>query len=90
MSIMSTGRSDPERAHDEGALVVRPRQAFRLLDCGSAKGYELINSGELPSYKEGRARKIPVWAIREYIKRRVAAEAQVRAERARDDAKVPA
>ena len=41
-------------------LVVRPRVAWRLLDCGNAYGYRLIAAGELESYRDGRARKISV------------------------------
>jgi excisionase family DNA binding protein len=53
-------------------LVVRPRVAWRLLDCGNAYGYRLIAAGELESYRDGRARKITVESIRRYIKRRLA------------------
>jgi excisionase family DNA binding protein len=53
-------------------LVVRPRVAWRLLDCGNAYGYRLIAAGELESYRDGRARKITVESIHAYIKRRLA------------------
>jgi excisionase family DNA binding protein len=53
-------------------LVVRPRVAWRLLDCGNAYGYRLIAAGELESYRDGRARKITVESIHRYIKRRLA------------------
>jgi excisionase family DNA binding protein len=53
-------------------LVVRPRVAWRLLNCGNAYGYRLIASGELESYRDGRARKITVKSIHRYIKRRLA------------------
>jgi excisionase family DNA binding protein len=53
-------------------LVVRPRVAWRLLDCGNAYGYRLIADGELESYRDGRARKITVASIRRYIKRQLA------------------
>jgi excisionase family DNA binding protein len=53
-------------------LVVRPRVAWRLLDCGNAYGYRLIAAGELQSYRDGRARKITVESIHRYIKRRLA------------------
>jgi excisionase family DNA binding protein len=53
-------------------LVVRPRVAWRLLDCGNAYGYRLIAAGELESYRDGRARKITVDSIHRYIKRRLA------------------
>jgi excisionase family DNA binding protein len=53
-------------------LVVRPRVAWRLLDCGNAYGYRLIAAGELESYRDGRARKITIESIHRYIKRRLA------------------
>jgi excisionase family DNA binding protein len=52
-------------------LVVRPRVAWRLLNCGNAHGYRLIASGELDSYRDGRARKVTVESIRRYIKRQL-------------------
>ena len=36
--------------------------------------YELINSGRLRSFKVGKARRIPVQALGEYIDRRLAEE----------------
>jgi excisionase family DNA binding protein len=53
-------------------LVVRPRAAWRLLDCGNSFGYRLIAAAELESYRDGRARKITVASIHNYIKRRLA------------------
>ncbi len=53
-------------------LVVRPRVAWRLLDCGNAYGYRLIAAGELESYRDGRARKITLESIRRYVMRRLA------------------
>ena len=53
-------------------LVVRPRVAWRLLDCGNAYGYRLIAAGELETYRDGRARKITVNSIHRYIERRLA------------------
>jgi hypothetical protein len=52
-------------------LVVRPNQAMRMLDCGRAYLYQLINAGELESYCDGAARKITVRSIRARIKRKL-------------------
>jgi hypothetical protein len=65
MSIPSTGLSDYER------LVVSPRRAKHMLDCGNTRIYELIKSNELVSYLDGRARKITVESIRALIARRL-------------------
>jgi hypothetical protein len=50
-------------------LAVSPRRAAFLLDCGVTRVYELINSGELESYKEGSSRKITMRSIRTRIER---------------------
>ena len=69
VSIPSTGLSDDER------LVVSPRRAKHLLDCGNTRLYELLNSEELESYLDGRSRKITVSSIKAHIARRLAAGA---------------
>ena len=53
-------------------LVVRPRVAWRLLDCGNSFGYGLIAANEIASYRDGRARKITVESIHRYIQRKIA------------------
>jgi excisionase family DNA binding protein len=53
------------------ALVVRPLQACALLNIGLTRCYELINSGELESFKDGKARKITVSSIKAYVDRRL-------------------
>jgi len=68
MSIPSTGLSNDER------LVVSPRRARHMLDCGNTRLYELLKNQELVSYLDGRSRKILVVSINRYIARRLAAE----------------
>jgi len=41
--------------------------AMRMLRLGKTAIYELIRSGRLSSVKQGRARRIPAAAIRDYI-----------------------
>jgi excisionase family DNA binding protein len=65
MSIQSTGFGDDE------PLVVSPRRARRMLDCGNTRLYELIAARELESFKDGRSRKITVTSIKAYIARRL-------------------
>jgi hypothetical protein len=69
MSTNNTGLCDWE-----GALVVKPKVAWRLLACSNTRGYELIAAGELDSFLDGRSRKITVESIRRYITRRLAAD----------------
>ena len=55
---------------DEQRLVVSPRRAMLMLDCGRTHVYELIARGELDSYRDG-GRKITVESIHRYIERRL-------------------
>jgi len=57
---------------DHERLVVRPRRAWHLLDCGTTRLYELLDQGELESFLDGRSRKITVESIRRYIAKRLA------------------
>jgi len=49
-------------------MVVRPKQACILLGCGPTRLFDLLNAGELESYRDGRSRLITL----DSIKRRVA------------------
>ncbi len=58
-------------------LVVKPRSACLLLDCGMTYLYDgmtylydLINAGEIDSFKDGKSRKITTASIKAYIARR--------------------
>jgi excisionase family DNA binding protein len=53
-------------------LAVKPREAWRMLGCGNTYGYQLLNAGQLASYRDGRSRKITVASIRAYIARKLA------------------
>ncbi len=59
-------------------LVASPKQAMRTIQVSRKKLYELINTGELQSYTEGKSRRIIVKSIAEYIERRLAREAAKR------------
>jgi hypothetical protein len=61
----------PNIDSDEQRLVVSPRRAMRMLDCGRTRLYEVIAQGELDSYLDGRSRKITVESIYRYIERRL-------------------
>ncbi len=62
---LSTGLGDDER------LVVSPRRARHMLDCGNTRLYELLKHKELESYVDGRSRKIIVASIHRYIAQRL-------------------
>jgi excisionase family DNA binding protein len=59
----------------EAPLVASPNQAMRAIQVSRKKLYELINTGELESYTEGKSRRITVKSINDYVERRLAAEA---------------
>jgi len=74
MSVTSSYHSRCEPAsqkanHDK--LVVSPRRARHMLDCGNTRLYELLKQKELESYLEGRSRKITVESIHQLIERRL-------------------
>jgi hypothetical protein len=54
-------------------LTVKPSKACVMLDCGLTRLYELMNSGELVSFLDGRSRKITVASIESYIAKRLEA-----------------
>ena len=53
-------------------LAVAPNVAFGLIGVGITKGYELIGSSELETYRIGRARRVTMASIRALIARRLA------------------
>lgn len=55
----------------ETPLVVKPRRARQMLDCGNTRLYELLAAGKLQSFKDGKSRKIVVQSIIDYIARRI-------------------
>jgi excisionase family DNA binding protein len=82
MSIRSTGERGLDRRivhnggpplHEIEPLAVPPRVAWHLLGCGNTHGYELLDAGELESYRDGRSRRITMQSIKDYIARRIAA-----------------
>ena len=79
MSIHRNGRGSGarEREGNGGAdlepLAVAPKQACRLLGVGHTRLYQLIAAGQLESYRDGRARRIPMAGIRARIARLLAA-----------------
>ena len=69
MNIYST-----RLGHDE-PIVVSPRRARQLLDCGNTRLYEMIAARDLDSYRDGKSRKIRMASIRAYVARRLAESA---------------
>ena len=59
-------------------VLVKPRDACRMLACGRKRVYQLLADGHLESFKDGRSRKITVASIQQYIARGLAASAPVK------------
>ncbi len=49
-------------------LLLRPAKAAEVLGLGRSKTYELLASGVLPSVRIGRSLRVPVEALRVWIK----------------------
>ena len=51
-------------------LLLRVPAVAEMLDCGKTKTYALLNSGAIASVRiDGGARRVPVHAVEEYVRR---------------------
>jgi excisionase family DNA binding protein len=50
-------------------LLLRPTEAATALGIGRSKAYELLRSGDLPSVRVGRAVRVPIEGLRDWIAR---------------------
>jgi hypothetical protein len=66
---------------DSEPLVVSPKRGCQMLDCSMTRFYELLNSGQIQSYREGKSRKAIVASIKAHIARQL--ELEVKKEPAR-------
>ena len=57
-------------------LVVSPKRGCQMLDCSMTRFYELLNSGQIQSYREGKSRKAIVASIQAHIARQLEREAK--------------
>ncbi len=53
-------------------LLYRPREAAAATGLSPAKFYQLIASGEIPSVKIGKSRRVPVEALRAWVQEKAA------------------
>jgi len=56
-------------------IAIPPKDAFAAIGVGVTKGYELINSGELETFKIGRATRITTASVRAFVARQLQAAA---------------
>lgn len=54
-------------ASGEQPWLCRPEVAARLIDVSRSKIFEMLASGELPSLKIGRSRRVPIEALRRWV-----------------------
>ena len=48
-------------------LLLTPEEAFAMIGVGRSHGFKLIASGDLPSIKIGRLRRVPLAALKQWI-----------------------
>jgi len=60
---------EAEQAPQLLPVLVRVQEAARLLGISRAKTYELISAGDLESVTIGRARRVPVDALTDFVAR---------------------
>lgn len=65
-----TGVSHP-RVPQTLPLFYRPAEAAEALRVSCSKAYELMNSGEIPWVRVGKARRVPVEPLKDLIRTRV-------------------
>jgi excisionase family DNA binding protein len=51
-------------------LAVTPKEAAELLGVSRAKVNELVAAGEMPAMRVGRRQRIPIEALREWVRQR--------------------
>ncbi|MFI0718142.1 helix-turn-helix domain-containing protein [Streptomyces sp. NPDC021224] len=54
-------------AHDPTLVALTPEEAARRLSVGRTTLFALIASGEIPSVKIGRSRRVPAEALNDYV-----------------------
>ena len=52
-------------------LLLAPEEVFKSIKVKRAKGYQMIASGELPSIKIGRLRRVPIDSLRRWIQNKI-------------------
>lgn len=55
-------------------LAITPKLAKQVIGCGNTRLYDLLKAGEITSYRDGKARKILVASLRDYVARQIVAE----------------
>ena len=70
-------------------IAVSPAECSRLLMQSRTKIYEMLATGELPSFRWGRSRRIPVEALRRLVNEMAATDANDRGREEETDVRRP-
>ena len=65
-----------KESEDMDPLLLSPEDAAELLGVGRSTVYDLMRMKLLPSVKIGRARRVPVAAVKAYVDRLTESQAQ--------------
>ncbi len=57
-------------------LLLTVDEAAAAMSLGRTLLYRLVMRGEIISIKVGRTRRVPIWALREYVRRQMAASVE--------------
>ena len=66
--VSTAGKSSVAQGYPE-ALLLTPQQAANALSLSQSTLYELMGSGQLGFVRIGRARRIPVLALHQFVER---------------------
>ena len=66
-------------------LLLSPEQVATELSIGRTKVYDLICTGQLPSLKIGRSRRVPLTALRRFIEESIQRSPEVHQKAGHDD-----
>ncbi len=62
----------------DNTILLTPKEAFATIKVGYATGFRMIMSGELPSFKIGRLRRISADELKLWVAKQVAEAAEAR------------
>lgn len=76
--LINSNEAHKTRLEPVRPIVASVNETMAMLKIGREKIYQLLNSGDLESYREGGSRKILWRSIDRYVERRLAEEAERR------------
>jgi excisionase family DNA binding protein len=74
MGVSASKRKGWNEGTPEGLMT--PEQVMAYLKCGRSHIFSLLRTGEIPSLKVGRLRRVRREDVERYVKERLSAEAE--------------